>query len=200
MSDKDRKAISRSVIARYWKDKAITPDGDVVEDDPHREDLVSVIEYFSEPRCWVCGKEYDPSKHPKYEEKLQTDPSQLYNLAKVNLERCHIVAHALGGSDTDPANMFLLCGNCHKLSPDTPNPKNFLRWVYRERKRVYALGRDIASLVKMVEEECKLQGKDPFSGDPKAMNCMWQGSSIADSTLVFAYVDTCKPISKNSAK
>ncbi len=43
------------------------------------------------------------------------------------LDRCHIIATALGGEDT-PANFVLLCKHCHIASPDVLD-ENFM-WLW----------------------------------------------------------------------
>lgn len=45
------------------------------------------------------------------------------------LERCHIVGHANGGSDTDPRNYFLLCRECHRNQPDGGTYNEQIRWL-----------------------------------------------------------------------
>lgn len=43
-------------------------------------------------------------------------------------EIAHIVPHSLGGSST-PENLFLLCAECHILSPDAADPEFFYKWI-----------------------------------------------------------------------
>lgn len=50
------------------------------------------------------------------------------------MEKCHIVAKALGGP-YEPSNIFLLCGNCHIESLDTVYPDIFFKWIAFKRKR-----------------------------------------------------------------
>lgn len=64
-------------------------------------------------RCWRCGQE-------KKLEKLQ---------------RCHIVADSLGGSD-EPSNFVLLCAKCHQESPDVDDPKYIWIWIKSYRVEV----------------------------------------------------------------
>lgn len=65
---------------------------------------------FSEAHelCWRCG----------YRRKLQ---------------RCHIIPHALGGSDA-PENLVLLCGRCHQEAPNVTDPQIMWDWL-----RAYAV-------------------------------------------------------------
>lgn len=53
--------------------------------------------------CWCCGR----SGHQ---------------------EICHIMPKSLGGAD-NPENLFLLCGECHFVSPDTTNRCVFYDWI-----------------------------------------------------------------------
>ena len=44
------------------------------------------------------------------------------------LERCHIIPHANGGS-SDVSNFVLMCPECHSKSPTINNEKFFWRWL-----------------------------------------------------------------------
>lgn len=46
-----------------------------------------------------------------------------------HLQRCHVVPHALGGSDVDPENFVLLCKRCHIDAPDHRDPIHMHAWV-----------------------------------------------------------------------
>ena len=54
-------------------------------------------------RCWRCG-------------------------TTRSLQRCHIVAHSLGGSD-EPSNLVILCSECHAESPDVDDPEIMWDWL-----------------------------------------------------------------------
>lgn len=54
-------------------------------------------------RCWRCGCER-------------------------NLQRCHIVPHALGGKD-EPSNIVLLCERCHADGPNVADPEIMWDWI-----------------------------------------------------------------------
>jgi len=137
-----RKFVSHYSIFDYWKDKAITKDGDVVTDYGYdgcdkklldSVDSIGVISDWGEPECWGCGKwlhDYD------YGYVSDHSLQQVYNhpSVKSQLEKAHIVPHAIGGTDV-PSNMFLLCSECHRESPDTKYSKEFFKWVYKTRKR-----------------------------------------------------------------
>lgn len=60
---------------------------------------------FSEAheRCWRCG-------------------------CKINLERCHIIPHSLGGKD-EPSNLVLLCKRCHLDNSNVANKEIMWDWL-----------------------------------------------------------------------
>ena len=126
-------------IFDYWKDKCITSSGEVVAGGSRGE---SVIIDLAEPNCWACGRRairkasVEGALQKKCErENGEFDFRQLWDDSSVKsaLNRCHIVPAALGGKD-EPSNLFLLCEECHMLSPDTTNPANFFRWVYKRKQ------------------------------------------------------------------
>jgi len=45
-----------------------------------------------------------------------------------NLQRCHIIPHALGGRD-EPANIVLLCSRCHAEGPNVSDPEIMWDWI-----------------------------------------------------------------------
>jgi hypothetical protein len=59
----------------------------------------------AETLCWRCG----------------------YKFTK-DLQRCHIIPKALGGSDSAD-NLILLCRNCHREAPDVNDSAFMLRWL-----------------------------------------------------------------------
>lgn len=130
-----RKNIRHSDIFDYWKDKVIFENGKVgsIKDIGENSARVSVVFDWGEPCCWACDKPII-GKYEKNRGK-EVDFERLWNddTLKKKLERCHIIPRAKGGEDT-PSNMFLLCSECHEVSPDTVNDENFFRWVYDQRK------------------------------------------------------------------
>ncbi len=83
-----------------------------------------------EPTCWACGKYWDTKydSFGKYDLTGTTPYYKLWAKAGSKLERCHIVAKSLGGSN-EPSNLFIMCKECHILSPDITDPKYFFKWV-----------------------------------------------------------------------
>lgn len=197
--EKRENAPAHSVIFSYWRNKAITSAGEVVEDDG-RCDVVPVVEYITEPSCWACGKHIwmdDDEDYLKYVEEGKFE--KIYVMPKVKhfYNRCHIIPHTLGGADQDPSNFFLLCEDCHVKSPDTSNPKVFMRWIYKQRHNCFCEGHNVTNMIQDVIDECNELGLDPFSGDFTNIELMEQCRKVSDSSYVYGYTSSCKPISEN---
>lgn len=132
-------------IYEYWRDKIITSDGRVISmgDDYEFDDKIVVSDDYC-PRCWGCGLPVvRDSKLDAWSDKQCVDDDEDSNLKRIwnskesrhKLNRCHIVPGALGGEDT-PSNLFLMCEDCHYLSPDTKYPSAFFKWVLERRKQM----------------------------------------------------------------
>ena len=132
-------------IYEYWRDKVIKSDGRVVgaNDDCDITDEV-VVEDAYIPRCWGCGLPVvRESKIDKWINDQCVEDDEESNLKRIwgsketksKLNRCHIIPGALGGTD-EPSNLFLMCGDCHVLSPDTKYPSMFFKWVAERRKQM----------------------------------------------------------------
>ena len=132
-------------IYDFWKDKAITPKGNVINTrDSHTLDDKIAVDDPYVPRCWGCGQPVvRDSQLDKWIDKTSgegDENEQLKNLwnskeVKHKFNRCHIVPGALGGKD-EPSNLFLMCGECHHLSPDTIYVSSFFKWVLQRRKQM----------------------------------------------------------------
>lgn len=141
-------------VFNYWRNKCITSNGEVkieygypgstlTKDD--LSDSVEVVVDWGEPMCWCCGNRvvnnYDEldSKIYQSDENLKDKDDdflkKLWNHKDVTsvLQRAHIIPNALKGS-SNPENIFLICSTCHLESPDSSDPKFFLRYIYDERK------------------------------------------------------------------
>lgn len=158
-------------IFDYWKDKLILSSGELKTTRECKPSLDEecVVEDWGEPCCWACG---EPAINDRELERFfdaHTDTEEhdfykkLYALKSVrhNLNRCHIHPNALGGADS-PENLFLMCEECHALSPDTTNRSAFFRWVYDRRKQ-YVHGRICPSeMLKRIDAELSRRGLPPL--------------------------------------
>ena len=118
--------IAKYAIYDYWKDKAITKNFEVklAANCTPDEQAVKITEFPDEIFCWAC-------RQPPLRTYDKGDIKSLWNHDRL-LTKAHILPKSKGGEDT-PANLFLLCPDCHTAAPDTTNPKNFFGWVYYKR-------------------------------------------------------------------
>lgn len=134
-----KKMPNHSEIVEHWKNKGITPDGEVVNlnETGFDKDIKLVVMDIGEPVCWACdnsiNKAYNNSKYYKL---LQTEPTKIWNFdaVKSSLERAHVVPKAIT-KNNDVSNLFLLCKECHRQSPDHTNETHFYRFIYNQSKR-----------------------------------------------------------------
>ena len=127
------KATQKDIID-YWYGKHILSDGRI-----GKNSGIPILIDKGELNCWACDM-----------------PEEL-----CKLERCHILAESLGG-DGYADNLFLLCEECHKESPDTTNRDAFFRWVYKKRKG-YSNGHPNANkILELIDEELKDRGMMTF--------------------------------------
>ena len=108
---------SKSAIAGYW-----------LEDDRLYHEH-GILMDWGEPSCWACGDGWDG----RYDVKQRNlSFSQLMALwEKAPLQRCHIVASSIGGSDDVP-NLVLMCAECHDLAPNTTDRSLLFRWMRQQ--------------------------------------------------------------------
>jgi len=116
-----------------------------------------------EPACFACGYEVGWKS---------------WN--KTRLERAHIIAHSIGGSDNDPNNFLLLCRKCHAAAPMTNMREPLLEWVANRPSFLSTLVRDMEAAFTAYgvtkEQLEEVIAKDPaFKADPNAFL-----TSIAD--------------------
>ena len=86
--------------------------------EPIKTSIKEIVDYWSQhqdesglsvdwaeahERCWRCG-------------------------CKKNLERAHIIPHAMGGKD-EPSNLVLLCKRCHADGPNVDDPEIMWDWI-----------------------------------------------------------------------
>jgi HNH endonuclease len=53
-----------------------------------------------------------------------------------NLQRCHIIPRALGGSE-EPSNLVLLCGQCHAEAPNVADSAFIWTWLREHAVSLY---------------------------------------------------------------
>lgn len=151
-------------IFSYWKTKTLN------ELLNSQELTERVVLDWGEPSCWACGK--PAIRNIKEESQLQEkckrddgtfDYASLWNDPRVksSLNRCHIKPSALGGKD-EPSNLFLLCEECHQLSPDTINVNSFFRWVLNRRKDMWAGKLSLPAILRGVETQLNERGMPPL--------------------------------------
>ena len=164
-------------IFNYWKTKRIDFLGNVVLE---RDDTEPVVGDWGEPCCWACERPVrGVCKDASYEKWCEGGDYQMiwnHKGTKHELNRCHIVPGAMGGKD-EPSNLFLLCPECHVLSPDTNNPYNFLRWVFRRRMEMSAGKMKPNVLIERVDEELRTQG---FPSSTGILKLMYEKGSVSD--------------------
>lgn len=89
-----------------------------------RKVFAPMLEALDAPSCFACGW---------FSERWEkATPKSSWERAL--LERAHIVPASLGGSD-DAANVILLCGPCHRESPDWYEPDCMARWIAERPER-----------------------------------------------------------------
>lgn len=159
MKNTDSLSTTHFQIFDYWKDKAICRNGNIINVDEVEDfdEQIVIIEDDYEPICFGCGKPI--IGYYEKEDKIPTDTKDSWNNKKVKskLDRCHIVPRALGGG-VEPSNLFLMCHDCHFLSPDTTNVSAFFRWVYKTRKEHVCGIPHPAILMGKIEDELEMRG------------------------------------------
>lgn len=157
-------------IFKYWRNKWIYQDGKISEGfSPVRKvPCELVVEDWGEPCCWGCGRIAGKfHREREYESWLQNEEGykKIWNNKRVvsDLNRCHIVPNSLKGEDA-PHNLFLMCPECHQMSPDTDNIESFFRWVYKRRKTM-CMGKLMPTeLMSMVDVELTEEGYPNIDG------------------------------------
>lgn len=136
---------SHYTIYEHWRDKVIHPDGSISDSIKDGLADVDIVPDSYVPRCWACGTPVvRDGKLEEWIDRICTEENEESNLRKLwnsketrsKLNRCHIVPGMLGGEDA-PSNLFLMCEECHALSPDTIYPSVFFKWVVERHKQYY---------------------------------------------------------------
>ena len=84
---------------------------------------------WGEPSCWACRWGFNGKYDLKNGKASWKEIKNNWN--RVPLQKCHIVPKAIGGLDS-PDNLFLLCKECHDISPDSASKPAFLIWVSKQ--------------------------------------------------------------------
>ena len=77
---------------------------------------------------------------------------------KRNLQRCHIIPRALGGSE-EPSNLVLLCAQCHSEAPNVNDPEFMWVWLRAHAAALYGTYWQLRGF----REYRFLYGREPFS-------------------------------------
>jgi hypothetical protein len=77
---------------------------------------------YDTDRCWCCRA---------LENWWLDKDGNIDQSRNTTIERCHIVADSLGGSN-NPLNFILLCSYCHRKSPDIKSDTAIFRWMEAE--------------------------------------------------------------------
>ena len=197
-------------IFRYWQDKGITENGEVSDTGGR-----SVVANKHLPQCWACGRPVDRKAVLSWD-KYDLEVEDIWRDKRVGnrLQRCHIIAKQFGGSN-DTSNLFLLCEDCHALSPDTKNRASFFRWVYRRRSE-FIVGHDFVGMMRELPREIKSRGYEVEAFvkewydlpshetgnlvDEAFSMVGFHSTSIADSSVVAALVDVMERKVMNARK
>lgn len=194
---KDNFNTRHSEIFDYWKDKDITPEGNVVLSSENVKNAIPVIYDWGEPMCCACGKtDCKIFDKKRYENDLENNIGAIWNYSesKSLLNRCHIKPRSIGGSD-NPFNLFLLCEECHIEAPDTTNPQNFLSWVYEKRMAEKSInGFYIGKIANDFIRLCGIRNKNPKTVNLECAgkNIFSHSGKVSQSSVVYAMVDSCE--------
>ena len=187
---------SHKVIFDYWKDKCITDKGEVkIEGEYDYKNSIPVVIDWGEPSCWGCGKDVY-IKNPKYDSDLDNNLGAIweYKEVKSKLERCHIQPSALTNNH-QPSNIFLLCNDCHKDSPDYMNQIFFFKFIYKRRSE-YCNGIRLNHIIENILQLCYEFQIDISTFDPKKLEhnmknyANTHGAKLVESTIIAAFVDS----------
>lgn len=183
---------------KYWMDKAITEDGRIILEKyftKEKCDSIPAIYDCGEPECMACGKtSSNIFQNPRYDYLLQTEDKwhEVWDFGETKklLERAHIVGVQFNGRDS-PDNIVLLCKKCHAESPDTPNEKDMLSWIFYKRK----YGKNIDIMNKTIEylSICLKRNLDASTCDCESSIIGFHCGSVSTQTKIYAAANTCKP-------
>jgi len=152
-----RNLCPRGQVLEYWKDWLISEQGWFLVE-------------LQFPFCWVCGRTWYDYRGPKGKKINLKDICfnvlaweeiiQVWNKCEP-LERCHIIPHSLDGKD-EPANLFLMCRECHDNAPDTTHKDDFFTWVNSQEWRITKQRKEMICKLK---EELRTFGLNDLEDD-----------------------------------
>jgi HNH endonuclease len=141
---------SKSQIFEYWKGRLRG---------------LGICIHWDRPACWACGFHYGTKYDFKRSHTRWSDVLNCWD--EIPLQRCHIVPRSLGGR-SEVANLFLMCRECHDLTPNTNIPEIFFEWAGAQdssaredaiiRTALNSFGVDAAEAV----DVCRLLASDDF--------------------------------------
>lgn len=192
-------------IFDYWKDKCIDKYGNVYDNVPDNFDknggTVEIVVDWGEPNCWCCNKIIPAENEVGYEKWLDAcDYKSIWNskISRSKLQRAHIKPQMLGGSN-DPSNLFLLCKDCHKESPDIDNKEMFLSYIFDVRKN----GRrnPIIEAVNILQERYGYNLRFPLTHflNSDRIKIGQHGGSFSHNSFVYKFV-LCTLMSKTKLR
>lgn len=177
----------RSEVFSYWKDYIDTQCID-----------------WGEPACWACG---DSPWGDVYD--IEDCDATMEEIAKnwdkvTRLQRCHIVAKSLGGSNA-PENLFLMCVDCHDLAPNTKSKELFLTWAKNQKGRKFMEVKQAIDSFQLTEEEYMKINKVMYDAILNKQFWEWlsmntslhrdqkgKGNRLTASTLIAAFIHYCQ--------
>ena len=163
---------SKRQIVTYW-----------ASDDGYKK-LMS----FKFPDMYVVDENIQENSGRKSMKHFRCFCCSVSSSAGSGIEIAHIVPKSIGGSN-DVDNLFLLCRDCHRESPDCSDDRFFFKWVSEN-----ASGFEVDVALSKVEKISKgvsdagggidhLRGKDLLSLMSKAFESIQtHGGRISDST------------------
>ncbi|QBJ96798.1 HNH endonuclease [Rhodococcus sp. ABRD24] len=94
---------------------------------------------WGEPTCFVCGLSDASWAVGDLDDSIALLEKRW---KRSRLQKAHLVPHQFGGANT-PDNFAMLCRDCHRDAPDTPDAEAALRWIARREHHIATLAREI---------------------------------------------------------
>lgn len=112
------------------------------------------------------------------------------------LEKAHIIPHSLGGSN-DVSNFILLCGKCHRESPDVADEHAIIEWMNAQPTEMETILRLVQQEMDKYDVKAKVsldenRIKEIFSDLYK--NAATHGGRFSDATRAYIIRQALKKI------